>query len=104
MWSSANSSIRRDPVSIQTGFKTKDLDLICYLRFKGFRHEDYPVEDESGVRWAVFFRDKQLEKEAVKFMSGECDESRLLNNYRMARRFLLDSESIKLNKGDYNEY
>jgi hypothetical protein len=76
-------------------FKTKDLSLITYLRFRGFRHEDTPEEDKQGTRWVVFPKSELLEKEVMEFMSGGTFEARLLEEYRQSRRFLLDTESVK---------
>jgi len=75
-------------------FKSKDLDLICCLRFKGFVPVSNPIEDNCGTRWAVFEKTPDLEGEIVSFLSGN-KEAQLLNEFRKTRSFLLDSPPVK---------
>lgn len=75
-------------------FKSKDIDLICFLRFKGFKALGYPVEDTSGTRWIIFDKTPQLEQAILSFFSGN-QEAALLNEFRKTRSFLLDSSCIK---------
>ncbi len=80
-------------------FQAKDLDLITYLRFKGFEHTHTPIEDSDGTKWVAFHITNDLEKSVLAFCSGNY-ESRLLNELRKTRAFLLDSKSIKNEIGE----
>lgn len=82
-------------------FKSKDIDLITYLRFKGFKPVSNPIEDGSGTRWAVFQKTQELEGEIVSFLSGN-REAQLLNEFRKTRSFLLDLPTVK-DTGDRRE-
>ena len=75
-------------------FQSKDIDLICYLRFKGFKPLSNPIEDSSGTRWIVFSKTKELESAIVSFYTGT-PESELLNEFRKTRSFLLDTPTRK---------
>lgn len=75
-------------------FKSKDIDLICFLRFKSFRAFPNPIEDSAGTRWAIFERTNELEKAVIEFYAGN-RESELLNEFRKTRSFLLDTPSTK---------
>lgn len=78
-------------MEIETGiFRTKDIDLICYLRFIGFKPSDHPIEDCTGTRWAIFENTPLLKKAILSFLSGN-RESELLNEFRKTRSFLLDT-------------
>jgi len=75
-------------------FKSKDIDLITYLQFKGFLPERNPIQDTSGTRWAVFEKSQSLDKEILSFLSGN-PEAQLLDQFRKTRSFLLDSQVVK---------
>jgi len=70
--------------------KYKDLDLIAYLFYKGFRPVGYPIADRSGIRYVVFSDSPQIKQATFDFMGGNA-EAQLLANFRKARSFLLDS-------------
>jgi len=82
-------------------FKSKDIDLITYLRFQGFIPGGTPLEDTSGTRWAIFDKTPALETEIVSYLSGN-PEAQLLNEFRKTRSFLLDSPTIK-EIGEYQD-
>lgn len=71
-------------------FKCSELDLLAYLRFKGFEPIGCPIEDEMGTRWVRFSKTAEIESAIVDFSQGN-NESRLLKELRKARCFLLDS-------------
>lgn len=75
-------------------FRAKDIDLICFLRYRGFQPQGNPVEDFSGTRWVLFQETPQLKREVYSFLTGNT-ESSLLQEFRRTRSFLLDSNSIK---------
>ncbi len=75
-------------------FRTKDIDLACYLRFRGHKPISNPIEDSSGTRWAVFQETPSLMKEVYEFLSGN-PEAGLLQEFRRTRSFLLDTEAVK---------
>jgi len=75
-------------------FRTKDIDLICFLRFKGFQPLGNPVEDSSGTRWVQFEETPVLKKAVYSFLSGN-REANLLQEFRNTRSFLLDSEPTR---------
>ncbi len=74
-------------------FKSKDIDLVCFLRFKGFKPLSNPIEDLSGTRWVAFEKTSSLEKAVLSFFSGNA-ESALLNEFRKTRSFILDTPAI----------
>ena len=75
-------------------FKSKDIDIICFLRFRNFRPSPNPIEDQSGTRWAIFDDTPALRDAVYQFLSGN-EEARLLQEFRKTRSFLLDSETTK---------
>lgn len=75
-------------------FRTKDIDLICFLRFRGFQPLGNPVEDSSGTRWAQFQETAQLRKAVYSFLMGN-KEAILLQEFRKTRSFLLDTEPLR---------
>lgn len=74
---------------LERTFKSKDIDLITYLRFIGLKPFDDPLEEENGTRWAIFPKSSELDAAVMDFLSGN-KESELLNELRRARSFLLD--------------
>ena len=74
----------------ESTFRTKDIDLICFLRFKSFQPLDNPIEDSSGTRWVQFQETPQLRKAVYAFLSGN-QEANLLQEFRRTRSFLLDT-------------
>ncbi len=83
-------------------FRTKEIDLACYLRFKGFKPFDNPVEDSAGTRWVIFEKTPQLNKEVLSFLSGNA-EFKLLNEFRKTRSFLLDTKPARQDQEVGNE-
>ncbi len=75
-------------------FKTRDLDLVTFLRFRGFKPLSTPTEDSSGTRWVAFEDTPQLKEAVLNFLSGNA-EARLLQELRRTRSFVLDSEPIR---------
>ncbi len=75
-------------------FKTREIDLICALRFNGFRPLGNPVEDLYGTRWVFFEETPALKKAVYSFLSGN-REANLLNEFRRTRSFLLDTKPEK---------
>lgn len=71
-------------------FRSKDLDLITVLRFKGFLPRRNPIVDPSGTRWVEFEQTPKLTKAVYSFLSGN-PEARLLQEFRRTRQFLLDT-------------
>ena len=71
-------------------FRTKDLDLITFLRYQEFHPLGNPVQDPSGTRWVHFNSTPHLKKAVLEFMSGN-QESRLLAELRRTRSFVLDT-------------
>ena len=72
-------------------FKTKELDLIAYLRFKRFEPKGLPIKDERGTKWVSFIETEDLKKAVNSFVSWN-PERELLYELRKARSFLLDSQ------------
>lgn len=77
-----------------TPFKTKDIDLVCALRFQGFQPISNPIEDISGTRWVLFNETPELLTAVFEFLSGS-NEARLLTEFRKTRSFILDSPAEK---------
>lgn len=75
-------------------FRTKDIDLITFLRFKGFQPLGLPVEDDTGTRWITFEDTPQLKKATFAFIAGN-PESKLLQEFRRTRSFLLDTQPLQ---------
>lgn len=75
-------------------FKSSQIDLICFLRFKGFQPISNPIEDSVGTRWIYFQETPELKKAVYSFLNGNL-ESTLLQEFRRTRSFLLDSEAVK---------
>jgi argonaute-like protein implicated in RNA metabolism and viral defense len=69
-------------------FRSKDMDLIAFLRFRGFK--PLRLEDNHGVRWVVFETSPIMDQAIGYFLAG-CVESDLLHAYRSTRKFMLDS-------------
>lgn len=79
---------------LESTLRCKDIDLICFLRFKGFHPVSNPVEDSSGIRWVLFEETPTLKKAVYSFLSGN-REANLLQEFRNTRSFLLDSKPAK---------
>jgi len=77
-----------------TPFKTKDIDLVCALRFQGFQPISLPVEDSNGTRWVLFNETSDLMTAVFEFLAGS-NEARLLAEFRKTRSFILDSPAEK---------
>jgi len=75
-------------------FRSRDIDLITFLRFKGFHPLGNPIEDSSGTRWAVFQDTPEVKKATFSYITGNA-ESRLLAELRKTRSYILDSEPEK---------
>lgn len=71
-------------------FRSRDMDLICALRFQGFQPLSNPIEDSQGMRWVLFDQTPELMQAVYKFFSGS-NEARLLMEFRKTRSFILDS-------------
>ncbi len=79
----------------QTGiFRARDLDLVTFLHFRGFKPLSNPTEDSSGTRWVTFEETPELKETVLDFLSGN-EEARLLQELRRTRSFVLDSEPIR---------
>lgn len=74
--------------------RIKDIDIMTYLRYKGFEHKDTPEEDAGGIRWIVFVDTPEIREAMVEFMMGN-DEHRLLQEFRKTRSFILDASKVK---------
>jgi len=82
-------------------FRSKDIDLICALRFQGFQPLSNPIEDSQGIRWVLFEQTPQLMQAVYGFLSGS-NEARLLTEFRKTRSFILDSPAEKeIDNGNY---
>ncbi len=82
-------------------FRTKDLDLITFLRFQGYATRGNPIEDVSGTRWVLFTETAKLRQDVYSFLSGN-KEACLLQEFRRSRSYLLDTEPRKMEKENGN--
>lgn len=71
-------------------FRTKDIDLVTFLRFEGFKALGLPEEDSFGIRWVSFQDTPELREAICGFLAGSREAS-LLQEFRRTRRFILDS-------------
>ena len=80
-------------------FRVKNLDILTYLLHCGFKPSGAPVQDSFGTRWAVFIDTAELQKEIHSFLNGN-KAAALLEEFRRARSFLLDSMPTKEKRTD----
>jgi len=69
--------------------RTKSIEELAFLRFKGFRLTGPPVGDGGRYKWACFEKSKELDAAIQDFYNGS-DAKRLFDELRNAKQFLLD--------------
>ena len=68
--------------------RTKSVEEVAYLRFKGFKLVGEPVGD-GRYKWALFEDSEKLQKAVEDFYNGS-KEKLLFDQLRNAKQYLLD--------------